>query len=175
MMCNNCKTTGLAYISSPLLYIPCCITIENRKLITKKRKNKKEGEKMKKERFHGLKKFIKTQYWLDEVHSRDEIVGKWCIALEVPGANHDPIVFTMSVRGYDTNETSAPENNNDEKCIKRPAIFETSDECKRFASEMFFPQTTLKLIRIGDFVFNHQVFAKNGAYIVHKPIVEIPT
>jgi hypothetical protein len=120
------------------------------------------------EGFHGLKKFQKRNYWIDEVHGYDKIIKKWCIAVQVPGVNHDPQIFTISIRDYDN------EPNNDDKNIKRPAIFESREDAMEFASEMYVPDDRLRLVRIGTDVANHKLFNENGAYLVRKPKLLIP-
>lgn len=119
-----------------------------------------------KEGFHGLKKFQKRNYWFDEVHNLDEIEGCYCIAVEVPEVNHDPQIFTVSIRGYDN------ECNNDEKNIKRPAIFESEKDCTIFMNEMRFLHKALRLVKIDRTIASHKLFHKVGAYKIHKPLIQ---
>jgi hypothetical protein len=121
------------------------------------------------EGFHGLKKLQKRDYWIDEVHGYDNIIKKWCIAVEVPEVNHPAMIFTISIRGYDN------EPNNDDKNIKRPAIFNTREEAELFASELFFPDKHLRIVFIGTDVANHPLFIKEGAYLVKKPSIILPS
>ena len=121
---------------------------------------------MKDEGFHGLRKFQKRNYWFDEVHKIEDIEGCYCIAVEVPGVNHDPQIFTVSIRGYDN------ECNNDDKNIKRPAIFGSERDCTIFMNEMRFLHKTLRIIQIDRGVASHKLFQEVGAYKIHKPLIQ---
>lgn len=115
--------------------------------------------------FEGDFRFQKRKYHARETHNENEIIGCWCIGLEISGVNHKAKVFTISVRGYDN------EPNNDEKNIKRPAIFKTEEECKTFMSELYFPDKPLRTVQITSDIYHRDVFDKSGAYLVQKPII----
>lgn len=118
------------------------------------------------ESFHGLKKFQKRNYWFDEVHQQDEIEGCYCIAVEVPEINHKPQIFTVSIRGHDN------ECNNDEKNIKRPAIFSSEADCTIFMNEMRFLHKTLRMVKIDHAIVSNKIFQEVGAYKIHKPLIQ---
>ena len=128
--------------------------------------NKKETKAP--DHYKGYNKFQGRLYLLEEVHDPSLIIGKWCIAVEVPGVVHKARVFTMSVRYYDN------EPNNDAKDIKRPAIFDSEIECRTFMSELRFPDMALRILYI-----DNEVCAKMpkniGCYLVKKSGVALPT
>ena len=123
-----------------------------------------KGKKPDKDHYKGVIHFRGRTYLLEEIHDPNEIRGKYCIAVEVPGVVHKAQVFTMSVRYYDN------EPNNDAKNIKRPAVFETEYECKMFMSELYFPDKALRLLPIDDEVCS-KMPKDVGCYIVKKSVL----
>lgn len=120
--------------------------------------------------YKGLIKFQKRSYVIEEHHNREEIVGKFCIGIEVPGVSHNAKVFVMGVRGYDNGEYV---DGKDIKDIKRPAIFDSIEDCRLFAEELYFPKAPLKIIKITEDLFNKDIFPQVGAYLVRKPLIQL--
>ena len=118
--------------------------------------------------YRGYNKFQGRLYHLTEVHNEEDIVGKYCFGVEVPGVNHKAKVFTMSVRYYDN------EPNNDDKDIKRPAIFATESECNAFMRQLRFPDNVLRMVKIDSDLFHKDIFPTYGAYIVRESKVKLP-
>lgn len=118
--------------------------------------------------FHGTIRYRRREYWLDEVHDPKKIKGKWCINVEVPGVNHDPRIFTISVNEYDN------EPDNDELNNKRPALFNTINDAELFCHELYFLQTSLRINCITDELLHHKLFEEMGAYIVKRSNIVIP-
>lgn len=114
--------------------------------------------------FYGVRKFRGRNYVLKEVHEEDEIVNKWGIFVEVPGVNHDPQIFTMSVKGVDSEVETGP--NDDDEVIKRPALFGTKTEAFSFSSMLDFPDKTLRVIQITPDIVHHRIFDTVGGYLV---------
>lgn len=125
--------------------------------------------------YHGSIRYQKRNYWLDEVHDIEKFVGKYCIAVEVPGVNHDPQIFTISVRYYDNERNENPEANNDNEInYKRPALFETKSECLRFMSQLYFPDKHLRIHQIDNNLCRHKLFIEFGAYFVKESRILVP-
>ena len=122
------------------------------------------------EKLKKLIQFQKRKYMIEEFHEKDEIVGKYCIGVEVPGVNHNAKVFVIGVRGYDNGEYK---DGVDVKDIKRPAIFETEKDCALFAKELYFPDSPLRVIKITDDIFYKDIFPNVGAYLVRKPLIHL--
>lgn len=120
------------------------------------------------EYFHDTITYNRRQYWVDEVHDPGKIKGKWCVNVEVPGVNHDPKIFTISVRGYDN------EPDNDALNIKRPALFYTLDDARQFCDELHFLKTSLRATMINDSLMNHKIFKEIGAYLLKISNIVLP-
>lgn len=117
--------------------------------------------------FHGLQSFMKRKYWIDEVHNIDEIIGQYCFFVQVPEVNHDPMIFTISIREYDNGY------NQDDLDIKRPAIFDNEYTCREFMNELYFPDKRLLLMHIDREIALHKLFKEFGAYSVRKPLIDL--
>lgn len=132
-------------------------------------KEKKTGSVfVKDEYFHDMITYNRRQYWVDEVHNIEKIKGKWCVNVEVPGVNHDPRIFTISVRGYDN------EPDNDTLNIKRPALFYNIDDARKFCDELRFLKSSLRATLVNDALANHKIFKEIGAYLIKISNIVVP-
>lgn len=120
------------------------------------------------EYFHDMIVYNRRQYWVDEIHDPNKIKGKWCVNVEVPGVNHDPKIFTISVRGYDN------EPDNDALNIKRPALFYSLDDVRKFCDELHFFKKSLRATLINDALMNHKIFKEIGAYLLKISNIVVP-
>lgn len=131
----------------------------------KKTGNVKVGD----EYFHNSIYYRNREYWVDEVHDPEKMKGKWCITVEVPGVNHSPKIFTISVNEYDN------EADNDALNIKRPALFNTIDDARIFCEDLMFLKSALRVTNLTDDLVHHKLFKEFGVYIVRRSSIVIPT
>lgn len=137
--------------------------------MSEEKEKKKTGNiTVKDEYFHDMITYKRRQYWVDEVHDMEKIKGKWCVNVEVPGVNHDPRIFTISVRNYDN------EPDNDALNIKRPALFYDLDDARRFCDELRFLKSSLRATLINDALVNHKIFKEVGAYLIKISNIVVP-
>ena len=118
--------------------------------------------------YHGECRFYEHLYKVDEIHDPLQMIGKWCISVQIPGVNHTPKIFTFAVRGYDN------EPNNDELNNKRPVLFYTEKEVTEFCNLMYFPKQALRIHEITNELVNHKLFIEMGAYLAKRSDIIIP-
>lgn len=119
--------------------------------------------------FHDKITYYNREYWVDEVHDLNKLKGKWFIHVQVPGVNHDPKIFTISVRGYDN------EPDNDAFNDKRPALFYTLDDARKFCDNLHFLKSALRATCLTESILNHKIFKEMGGYLIKISNIIIPS
>lgn len=124
--------------------------------------------------YHGVNRFQGNYYVLDESRDREEYIDCYCIGVDIPEGKTEPLIFTMTVRGYDNELNQNPRRNNDKfPCYKKPAVFKTEYDCRLFMETLNFPDKPLKCIKITKGIAYHKTF-NGGAYFVKKSAIVPP-